>query len=160
MRTPGIAHCWHDNLIYGLQFRAADPEVGDWRSDLVLDIDHIVEWVLDESERIRFRVAPATLTFHDVTDLNLAVDFGSEGHTINELSMDRIEQDLDRDPVTPGGLPRYRWRIALNLPVGGEIRFRGSRFTQTLRAASMLMDEQRLPPNERPPVQPRAPVRV
>ncbi len=25
---------WHDNLIYGVHFQAADPERGKWRSNL------------------------------------------------------------------------------------------------------------------------------
>ena len=35
---------WHDNHIYGLHLSLGDPARDDWRSDLVLDIDHIVEW--------------------------------------------------------------------------------------------------------------------
>jgi hypothetical protein len=43
--NPGSGHqSWHDNLIYGFHLRCADPERCIWRSDLVLDIDHIPEW--------------------------------------------------------------------------------------------------------------------
>ena len=31
---------WHDNAVHGIRFQIGDPD--DWRSDLVLDIDHIV----------------------------------------------------------------------------------------------------------------------
>jgi hypothetical protein len=33
---------WHDNPIYGF---SVDNDVTQWKSDLVLDIDHIVEWL-------------------------------------------------------------------------------------------------------------------
>src|SRR5688500_12250465 len=34
---------WHDNLIYGLKVDIGDTESQDWRSDLIFDIDFIVE---------------------------------------------------------------------------------------------------------------------
>ena len=65
---------WHDDTIYGLRFEAGDSFQGDWRAELVLDIDHIVEWVREGAGRVRFRVAPATLVFHGVTDLKISID--------------------------------------------------------------------------------------
>jgi hypothetical protein len=139
---------WHDNLVYAIRLHAADPDRGDWRSELELDIDHIVEWICGHDDSVRFRVAPASLVFHDVTDLKIAVDFGDSGNgiNINELSIHDIAREqlpaeqqkvcLDR--------PYYRWRIELNLPKGGEIAFGASGFTQTLRAEPVLTDEQRL----------------
>ena len=66
----------HDNLVYALLFNVGDVAKGDWRSELVLDIDHTVEWICGTDGGVRFRVAPATLTFHDVTDLRVSFDFG------------------------------------------------------------------------------------
>jgi hypothetical protein len=60
---------WHDDALYGMRRDIGNVARGDWRSDLVLDIDHIVEWLCGADEQCRFRVAPATLTFHHVTDL-------------------------------------------------------------------------------------------
>jgi len=34
---------WHDNLIYGMHLRCADPDRNWWHSELIFDIDHIVE---------------------------------------------------------------------------------------------------------------------
>jgi hypothetical protein len=144
---------FHDNLIYAVRLDPADPDTGDWQSRLCFDIDHIVEWICGIDGRARFRVAPATLAFHDVTDLRIGVDFGGSGYpqSINELSIDRIE----REPVTPEGgagpRPYYRWRIRLNLPAGGEIAFAASGYALSLRAEPVLLDEQRLPPKQRPP---------
>ena len=101
---------WHDNYVYGIHFAIGDIERGDWRSDLVLDIDHIVEWVCGAGQAARFRVAPATLTFHHVTDLRLAVDWGDSGHRValHELLLHGV------DPVArghqPGSGDRWNYR--------------------------------------------------
>jgi hypothetical protein len=76
------ATSWHDNLVHALLFHVGDASTGDWRSELVLDIDHIVEWICGTEGDARFRVAPATLTFHDVTDLRVNFDFGGSGPLI------------------------------------------------------------------------------
>jgi hypothetical protein len=73
---------WHDNALYGLRLDVGDCTRGDWHADLVLDIDHIVEWLCGTDRQVRFRVAPATLTFHDVTDLRIAIDCGDSGGQI------------------------------------------------------------------------------
>ena len=143
---------WHDNVVYGLRFDVGDTFRGDWHSNLVLDIDYIAEWVCDAEGRCRFRVAPANLTFHDATDLRIAVDWGDSGHRamLNELSIAAIT----REPVpNQEGYPErayYRWRIELNLPQGGEISFGASGLTQALRAEPVLLDEQRFSAADRP----------
>ena len=149
---PDFEHLsWHDNIIYGLRLVTGDVSQDDWRSDLVLDIDHIVEWVCDPDGSMRFQVAPATLAFHEVTDLGIAIDFGDSGHRtgLNELSIDMIT----REPVPDeeGYPPRsyFSWRIALNVPQGGKITFGASGFTQTQRAEPILLDEQSLPRSSR-----------
>ena len=38
--------------------RAGDPDDGDWTSDLVRDIDFIVEWICGTGGGGQFRVAP------------------------------------------------------------------------------------------------------
>ena len=48
---------WHDDTIYGLRFDVGDPERNEWHSNLVVDIDHIVEWLCDETGGARLRVA-------------------------------------------------------------------------------------------------------
>ncbi len=69
-------HLWHNDTVYAMRLRTADPDADDWTSAFVLDIDHIVEWV-DDDARMRFRVAPADLAFHDVCDLEMHVDWGA-----------------------------------------------------------------------------------
>ncbi len=146
------AYRWHDDTIYALHFDAPDPDRGVWRSDLVLDIDHIVEWICGADGRCRFRVAPATLVFHEVADLRIAVDFGTSAFRgmLNELSIDAIVRMPDPSGPQGAGPPRFLWRIGLTVPPGGEIGFGATGFSEVLRAAPELRDEQRLPASTRP----------
>jgi hypothetical protein len=144
--TDFARQSWHDDTLHGLRIEVGDSARGDWRSELVLDIDHIVEWICEDGGRMRFRVAPATLTFHDVTDLAIAVDWGGSGHRIalHEAAIDAITRAPVADQKICLDRTYYRWRIALDWPRGGEIPFGASGFTQRLRAAPLLQDEQKL----------------
>jgi hypothetical protein len=142
---------WHDDALYGLRLDVGDCARGDWHADLVLDIDHIVEWLCGVDRQARFRVAPATLTFHDVTDLRIAIDCGDSGGQValHALSIDAITRERIRDQKICLDRPYYRWRIALNAPEGGAIEFGASGFTQLLRAEPVLLDQQQLSPADR-----------
>ena len=142
----GLVGRWHDNLIYSIGFDIGDAQKREWRSDLVLDIDFIAEWVCDPGEAVSFRVAPATLTFHDVGDLAISIDYGdSAGRTaITECSIDRVTRER-----LAGFRENWRWSIRLNMPRGGKIDFCASGFTETMRQPPRLLREQRLPPSER-----------
>ena len=149
------AMSWHDNIVYGLRFDIGDASQGDWRRDLIFDIDYIAEWVPSGEQGgepggerpVRFRVAPATLTFHDVTDLRIAVDFGDSdcNMAINNLAIANVTRAVVDDRQRFPDQDYYRWRIELNLPQGGEIAFGARGFTQVLRAEPVLLDEQWLP---------------
>ena len=144
---------WHDNHVYGLRLAIGDTDADDWRSDLVFDIDHIVEWVRGDDRRIRFWVAPAWLTFHGVTDLRLGVNWGDSGFrtALHEMSIAGIERHRIENQKIYLDRPYHRWVIALNVPPGGEIAFGAVGFTQALRAEPLLIDEQKLKPSQRPP---------
>jgi hypothetical protein len=142
---------WHDNALYGVRLDVGDCARGDWHADLLLDIDHIVEWLCGVDRCIRFRVAPATLSFHDVTDLRIAIDCGDSGGQIalHALSIHAITRERIRDQKISLDRPYYRWRIALNWPQGGMLTFGASGFAQTLRAEPVLLDQQQLSPADR-----------
>ena len=142
---------WHDDTFYGLRFDVGDSLQGDWRANLVFDIDHIVEWVRGEAGKIRFRVASATLVFHGVTDLRIAIDWGDSGDrtALHDVSIDGIAREPVPDQEGYPAREHYRWRIVLNWPQGGEIIFGAHGFTQALRAEPVLLDEQRLPAGTR-----------
>lgn len=145
---------WHDDTFYGLRLDIGDPQRNDWRSDLMLDLDHIVDWVRGSDGGCRFRVAPATLTFHHVTDLQVAVDCGDTGGQValHALSIDGITRERIVDQKICFDRPYFRWRIAFNWPQGGEIRFGASDFTLDLRAEPVLLDQQQLSPLDRKPL--------
>jgi hypothetical protein len=142
---------WHDCPIRGIELRVGDPDAGDWTSDLALDIDYIAEWLCPVGGGGQFRVAPATLVFHGVTDLRIAIDWGDTGHQValHDATIDRIERERVAAQKVYLDRPYYRWRIALNWPRGGELRFGAVGLTQTLRAEPVLTDRQRLPPGAR-----------
>ena len=142
---------WHDCHIWRLDLHAGTPAEDDWTSDLVLGIDFIVEWLCGIDGRTRFRVAPARLAFHGVTDLQVHIACGDGGPqtALHELSIDRIERERVRDQQVFLDLPYYRWRIRLNWPAGGEIAFGAFGFTQTLRAEPVLTEAQQLTRGQR-----------
>lgn len=142
---------WHDCAVWGIEVRAGEPDEGDWTSDLALDLDYIVEWVGGAGAPVRFRVAPATLVFHGVTDPRIAVDWGPSSHqvAIHPMAIDRIERAPLRDQRVYLDRPYYRWTIRLNWPQGGEIVLGAVGFTQTLRAEPALVDRQSLSRRER-----------
>ncbi len=142
---------WHDNVIYGMAFETADPEANDWTSDLVLDIDHIVEWLCGVDQRVRFRVAPATLVFHGVTDFSAAIEWPTGGRQVGlQLpSIERIARARVTDHKVYLDRSYWNWRIGLNAPQGARIAFGAVGFTQTLQAEPILQDEQWLAPAKR-----------
>jgi len=98
-----------------MAFHAGDAETNDWTIDLVLDIDFILEWIPGKGDDCEFRVAPATLEFHGVTDPRIQIDWGESGFQValHIASIDRIERErlqvqkvhLDRPPAYPFSCP-------------------------------------------------------
>jgi len=142
---------WHDCHIWGLEFRVGEPHEGDWTSDLFLDIDFITEWLCGVTGGAQFRVAPATLAFHGVTDARISIDWGQSGFqaALHGVSIDRIERERVGNQRVFLDRPYYSWRILLNWPKAGEIAFGAVGFTQTLLSEPVLMDGQHLSLRER-----------
>ncbi len=141
---------WHDCHIHALAFRVGDVDAGDWTRGLVFDIDFIVEWLCGVDSRTQFRVAPATLTFHGVTDLKITIDWGDSGfqNSLHEVSIGGIRRQVIQDQRVYLERPYYEWRIQLNWPTG-EVRFGAVGFTQKLRAEAVLTETQRLSLSQR-----------
>jgi hypothetical protein len=111
-----------------------------------LDIDFIVEWICVTSGPTQFRVAPATLVFHGITDPRINIDWGRSGFqvSLNPASIDRVERELIQHQKVYLDRSYYRWRIGLNWPDSSEIAFGAVGFTQTLRAEPVLTERQHL----------------
>ena len=142
---------WHDCHIRAVEFRVGDPDQGEWTSDLVLDIDFILERISDGQGGGRFRVAPATLVFHGVTDPKVDIDWGDSGfqQALHTVSIDRIEREEIRNQKVYLDRPYYKWKIHLNWPDGGGISFGAVGFSQTLSAEPVLTENDHLSLAER-----------
>ena len=142
---------WHDCHIWAVELRAGDPDDGDWTSDLALDLDFIVEWICGAGGGGQFRVAPATLVFHGVTDPKIDIDWGRSGFQVamHPVSIGTLEREPIENQKVHLGRPYYSWRIRLNWPDSSEIAFGAVGFTQTLRAEPVLSERQHLSLKER-----------
>lgn len=112
-----------------------------------------MEWVCGTDQRCQFRVAPATLAFHHVTDLRMAIDWGTSRFrtAIHEVSISHITRSQIENQMICLDRPYYHWQIETNFPKDGTITFGASGFTQVLRAEPVLIDEQKLSPSQRHP---------
>ena len=144
-------YSWHDDVIHGWHIEVGQES--DWHSEVIFDIDHIVEWMCSTDGRHQFRVAPATLAFHDAGDLCISIDCGDTAGQVAlyDLTIDHISRVAIENQKICLDRPFYRWRIELNSPRGGFISFAGSGFTQSLRAEPRLSPIVRLSPTFRPP---------
>jgi len=121
---------WHDSSIYAC---GAIPE--DF--ELMFDLDYIVEWVPPGADEkyYSFWVAPATLVFQNVADVQVTLE--SMQGEITLLGLQRG----DPHPTPAGRLNDYRWTLDGN---EGSITFRATGFRQYFRAAPVLTTAQRL----------------
>ena len=142
---------WHDCHIWAIEVRPGDPDEGHWTSDLALDIDFIAEWICGVGGGGQFRVAPATLVFHGVTDPKIDINWGRSGFQValHPASIATIEREAVREQKVYLDRPYYRWRIGLSWPDASEITFGAVGFTQTLRAEPILTERQCLSLKER-----------
>jgi hypothetical protein len=146
---------WHDNLIRGFAFhRDFNNENSKFISDFVLNIDFIVEWLCTPNQQCQFKISPATLTFHDVTDLYIHIDPGRKTYqsVIDDLTIHNIERIPMEDQKVCLDRPYYLWTIHLDLMMsspGSQITFGASGFTQKLLKAPILCDDQQIPYDQR-----------
>ena len=108
----------------------------DGQTDLVFGLDVVVDALCGFNREALFKLAPAALTFHAVTDLKISVDYGDSGHRLPLQPMSIAE--LTRGP-TPTRDPSYpSWRVRLGWPRDGEIAFAAAGFDQVLLAPPII----------------------
>jgi hypothetical protein len=121
---------WHDCPIHGLSF--------DKNHKLLFDIDYIFKWVLlKNKKKYSFWIAPCTLVFENVYDIELETD-----HT--EIIIDNISKDNPKTPKNASYINRdfeYDWIIETTV---GEISFKSVGFKQYVRQPPVLIDQQEL----------------
>jgi hypothetical protein len=124
---------WHDCYFYSFALR--DP--GEYNtSQIVFELDYILEWLQPTADKFSFLVAPAILTFYEVSELKVTLNYS--GMAMGPFSIDGIERELK---TYPSGYQSYHWRIPVNYP-GGEISFNAEGFSQELLAAAIESGEQ------------------
>ena len=143
---------WHDNQIHGIEFRTGDVDNDDWTSELVFDIDFIVEWICGVDGIASFRIAPATLCFHGVTDLKMNLNSQDTGFQamLRTLSIFEVERERIENQKVHLDRPYYLWRIVLSDPAQGAISFGATGFTQEFRGDPVFSSKQKLSRQERP----------
>ena len=119
---------WHDNHVHAIQVEVDNPDHGT--GILTLDLDHILEWIPPSGpgQPFRFRIAPARLTFHEVSSLRIEVDWAGATAGMTPFSIDGI---VRKKLEYPTGFVSWGWTIAVNWPQGA-ITFDSPRFTQNL----------------------------
>jgi hypothetical protein len=132
---------WHDCHFYG--FRLEEREHGT--AELEFDIDFIVEWLCHDDRPWEFRVAPATLVFHNIFDLRVELDYAAVGAGMTAFTIAGIERET---LSFPNGHSSFRWRLPVNWP-SGVMTFDSPGFTQILRRPPVLVNRQCLEPDER-----------
>jgi hypothetical protein len=127
---------WHDNHVHALRIVGGAHGSGE----LALDLDYILEWICD-ADGNRFRIIPVTLTFLEVTDLRISLDYATPTAALGPFSIHAIERHEE---------PRDRyvaqvWKILVNWPTG-EIAFEATGFVQRGTGLPVLSEAQCLRP--------------
>lgn len=138
-------YSWHDNAIHG--FRIVEGDDG-CSGDLILDIDFILEWLAPQGddEPFSFRIAPANLTFHEVTDLVVSIDYSASTAAFQPMMI----HEIHRSAVTySNGYSSFSWKVEINWPRNSFISFVSSGFTQELRSEAIVSSAQYLSPSQR-----------
>jgi hypothetical protein len=121
---------WHDSKIYAIAF---DEE----KFELAFDIDYILQWIdpTGEDNYFKFWVAPATLVFKNVYDINLGMDS-------LDFQIDVINRSNPAKPVNAEYLNvdvEYNWTIETT---SGEISFKSIGYTLFIRQPPRLLNVQ------------------
>jgi hypothetical protein len=133
---------WHDNAIHGIRVEEGDDGC---LGQLILNIDFIVEWLASTDNTFSFRIAPADLAFHGVSDLIISVNYAAATAAVQPMMIHQIH----RESMThPNGYSEYSWKVEINWP-SGFISFKANGYTQTLRQEPVTSGAQYLSPAER-----------
>jgi hypothetical protein len=136
---------WHDNAIHGIRILEGADHCG---GTLVFDIDFIIEWLPGKDGSFTFRIEPSTLTFHEVTDLVISIDYAAATAAIQPMTIHEIHREVIE---YPNGYASYKWRLEINWPPKGYFAFRSDGLTQEARMAPVTCAKHYLSPSERGP---------
>jgi len=129
---------WVDNFVHGFTF-VETPE-GD--GELLLDIDHILEWQDHDAKSFRFRVAPARLRFVGVTNLRIQIDYRAA--SMGPFQIDGIDRRTEQRAKGEVSI----WTFGSTSP-DVEVEFEARGYFQELTGPALVLDRQWLLPSER-----------
>ncbi|MFT3986100.1 hypothetical protein [Aestuariivirga sp.] len=127
---------WHDNHIHA--FRIAEGQHGT--GELILDIDHILEWRKADTGDFQFLLSPAILTFHEVSHLRMTIDFSTVSAALGPFCISSMSS---KDEKREHYMAKF-WTIELGWPQG-EITFEATGFDFELMGEAVVSDHQNLP---------------
>ena len=136
---------WHDNAIHG--FRILEGNDG-CAGQLLFDIDYIDEWINGSGSSFNFKITPSDITFHDVSDLVISINYAALPAAIQPMCIQEIKREV---LVYPNGHSSFNWKIELNWPFNSFYEFRASGFTQVPRMHAVYSESQYLSPEKRTP---------
>jgi len=126
---------WRDNYVHGFYLDAE-------KFRLILDIDYIHQWIEGDGENYEFLISVSTLTFLNVSNLKIDVDWNDASL---EMSIESISRSNPRGTLNKK-LVDYDWEIALNWPSAeSKITFISTGFTQLSREKPAVYEEQKIP---------------
>ncbi len=134
---------FHDDSIYAFRLISPEPDRDDWRSELILDIDHILEWMKGGDGRFRFRLVQADLCFVNVSDLKIT--FGYPDTSITPLPIDRIVRSPEAVITRQNDYQEFQWEIVLNDQMNGTLKFRSTGFRLQETGDRIVSDQQQIP---------------
>ncbi len=146
----------HEVRIYGWFLYREQYEV-----NLVFDIDYLAEWSLLPDNRFDFLVVPATLTFRDVVDLQIHLDWGASLRRgepdgvirsfAGELEISDFRRFAYTDPVYVDQ-SYLHYELEFWEPQGGRISLGATDFRIVGRQEGVRSDRQTFDPAQRAPL--------
>ena len=128
---------WHDSPVYGMAFFS---DSGTLSNELVFDLDYIFQWIdpIPPARNFSFWIAPATLVFKDIRDLNIQMEtVPPSTFDFEILDIHRLEQFS-----APTGESYWKWHIELG---NGNIYFSAGAYEQITKQQPTLSGSQEFP---------------
>jgi hypothetical protein len=128
---------WHDAPIYGMAFFSDSLTVSN---ELVFDLDYILQWInpVPPNRHFSFWIAPSTLVFKNIGDLNIQMDpWPPNTFDFEVLDIYRLEvfQSTNSEPS-------WKWHIELG---NGNIYFTATGYEQIIKNVPLLSQHQAYP---------------
>ncbi|WP_139420303.1 hypothetical protein [Chryseobacterium mulctrae] len=119
---------WHDSYVYSIF-------LPDENQKLILDIDYIFKWVLDETSNLySFWISPCDLIFENVLYLKINLDYQ------NTVGLDIQNINRFNPRLSPNG-KILLWDYEILTDVGS-ITFESSGYIQNIKEQPILSDSQ------------------